>query len=92
MRALSMLNSKSEAQTKSTEVLSVAGKREVERVEVEEAGRGLLEVCCCGAEGVMVEEVGTRVRSGLVSEGGMAEEKMPLKRWEGMSSMPRAVK
>lgn len=66
-----MLNSNKEAQTKRTFVVSVAGRREL--LLHDDVGRS--------ADGVIVEELLMRVRSG-VSLGGMAEEKMPLKRCE----------
>ena len=66
-----MLNSNREAQTNKTFVVSVAGRREL--LLLDDVGRFV--------DGVIVVDELMRVRSGD-SLGGMAEEKMPLKRCE----------
>ena len=70
-----MLNSKRDAATKSTAVSSLACRREV--LLDDDIGR----TAECVVDGVTVEDELTRVRS-PESLGGMADEKMPLKRCE----------
>ena len=70
-----MLNSKRDAATKRTAVSSLACRRDV--LLDDENGR----TPECVVDGVTVDDELTRVRS-PESFGGMAEEKMPLKRCE----------